>query len=779
MVDLPSIANRIPQVRAPESRVSPAQVADPYNSLAATLDKAGQTLMKDVAEPAALRAGLQSVTRTETGEVKVERAPIFGEAAHSYARGMRFAALTEAEGEVRRRDIAMREQFRNDPGAYDAQGRPTGGYLKAADEFRREQVKQWTQTAGAEVGLQVGRVIERETTTTYRGLLAEKERLDLQRATRSIEGEIEITKNEMYALAASGGTGTADFQERQAKVRRLYGELVDNPRLAYPRERADAEIKHLDSELRAHATVHSITQVMERDGAEAAMRAAEKIRTDPSLNLTREQRDAYYSRAVAAINKTVTQATGIAKNIQTEIQSIDKLAADGITPEPARIANLRQAVAESKNPELQRQFDAMQATLPIVQAWRQMSPAQLEQELSALERQNREHGNERTQALLATGQKLLTRMRTEIQRDPLGWANRAGVVTVPPIEWGSERATDDMRHRAAIAETVAQRFGTPVQYLTPDERRGLDVAVSSGTVPMQQVAQLINAGFGPRAPAVFREVSQQAPVLAHMGGLLSGGLFGGGSQTFANDVAEGVALMRRSQMTPQQRAAAGLPPGEASDLPQWARGTAPSANVARFENERRVDQFGNAFIMVPDTGRAAAQSAKAAFVVRALRQNHDPSITSPTPETAKAYNDALQEGAGATFVQDGRKRVQYGGVTGYGTRPGTWFAANKVLVPGNVRADRFGDVIGAIRDDDLKLLPVSPMAADGRVYSARDLQGAVPVAVPGGYRFAVGDPVSDDPKWIRGADGRPFVLDFDAMSEKLRQRVPGAFTGTR
>jgi hypothetical protein len=53
------------------------------------------------------------------------------------------------------------------------------------------------------------------------------------------------------------------------------------------------------------------------------------------------------------------------------------------------------------------------------------------------------------------------------------------------------------------------------------------------------------------------------------------------------------------------------------------------------------------------------------------------------------------------------------------------------------------------------------------------------VATRGGYRFAAGDPASDDPKWIRGADGRPFVLDLERLEPALRKRVPGAYSGGR
>src|SRR5216684_4813462 len=107
---------------APVSHVSPAQVASPYFELAHALDKAGQTA-EQVAEPFAEQAGMKAVTRGPDGEVQVERAPIFGEAAKAYSRGVKMGTLAEAEGDVRRQDIAMREKFRDDP----------QGYLKAAE----------------------------------------------------------------------------------------------------------------------------------------------------------------------------------------------------------------------------------------------------------------------------------------------------------------------------------------------------------------------------------------------------------------------------------------------------------------------------------------------------------------------------------------------------------------------------------------------------------------------------------------------------------------------
>jgi hypothetical protein len=55
------------------------------------------------------------------------------------------------------------------------------------------------------------------------------------------------------------------------------------------------------------------------------------------------------------------------------------------------------------------------------------------------------------------------------------------------------------------------------------------------------------------------------------------------------------------------------------------------------------------------------------------------------------------------------------------------------------------------------------------------LHGAVPVAVPGGYRFATGDPRGDDPAYIGDAQGNAFVLPLEQLTPVLRTRVPEAF----
>ncbi len=139
-------------------------------------------------------------------------------------------------------------------------------------------------------------------------------------------------------------------------------------------------------------------------------------------------------------------------------------------------------------------------------------------------------------------------------------------------------------------------------------------------------------------------------------------------------------------------------------------------------------------------------------------------------EATEIYGRALQEAAGARFDAEG----QWGGV---GTvNRGWWSGRYQVVVPSSIRADRFGDVIDALRDSDLQDLADPPRTADGRKFTAADLKGATAIATAGGYMFALGDPASGDPQLIP-AGGKPFVLDLESLLDQLGPRVPGAIRG--
>lgn len=283
-------------VQAPTSGVSPGQIAAPYQQLANSLKLTGEAA-EATAENLATQEGLKAVTKDAQGNIQIEQAPIIGPASHYYHAAVKMAALVEADGDAKRQDIALRQQFRNDPQGYDA----------AATAFRQKLQADYTAKAGADVGLAVGKTVEATTTQTYRGLLNEKERLDLQRADKTIEAGIASNRDDAIALSRGGDTTSDAFKAAVGNVEALTAERVKNPRLAYPQDKAAYDLEHFHGELKANGFLYHIDQVYQtapsrEEGAKTAMEAAKSILTDTSLKLTEQERNAYYHKAVGEIH---------------------------------------------------------------------------------------------------------------------------------------------------------------------------------------------------------------------------------------------------------------------------------------------------------------------------------------------------------------------------------------------------------------------------------------------------------------------------------------------
>jgi|GEM_PF-3262535 len=442
------------------------------------------------------------------------------------------------------------------------------------------------------------------------------------------------------------------------------------------------------------------------------------------------------------------------RKLAVEIDAIEKqLAQSGIQPPQEQVLSLQARVANTNDPELAARLQRTEAVLKLSENLKKSPLADAEAQLSAIDKLIEEKGGS-PDALAARNavSGIVRRMKEELGKNPLGWADRTGLSKVPPIDFTTDGAIYQLRNRVAQAEAVATHYGVQPNYLLPQERAALEQIAAKGGDDLIKVSRFIADATGDRAPQVLREIGQQSPVVAHIGMLTRDG----GAEHFALDVAE--ALKVRSN--PEAK------------LPKWFTDRPPEKVLdAQLKASRAL--FGTAFSLLPETQRAAETAAAAAFQSRALRRSLDPVLASP--DARDTFARTLQEAAGASYDRDGN---QFGGVVNIG---GGFFAARpqtQVLVPANVKADRFGDVLSTITNDDLKTLPMPPLSPDGKDYTALDLQRARPVAVPGGYRFALGD-LDGDPKWMRGADGKPFVLPSLFIEYTLRQRVPDAFRGGR
>jgi hypothetical protein len=328
--------------RAPESRISTGDIVGPYQRMANSLDKLG-TGLEDMAVPLAERAGAQAVTRDAQGNIQVERAPIFGKAGDAYARAVRMAALAEGEGAAKRADIDLREKYRDNP----------QGYANAAQSFKDATVKQYSAAAGPEVGSAVGQAIDNTTTMTYRGLLNEKERLDLQRAESRMSAGMNDAANEMKQLARANAPtdpGSA-FDQAHQKYQTLSDERAGNPRLAYSREEQASDMGKLESEIGAQRYLYHVDQTYKKAGYEAAAEDASDVLTNPQYKfLTEPQRQAYYNHAMSEIrvNHAVQQQDVAAMRQQFEV--LKDRQARGETISPDEIWTVRNGFEKLNNP---------------------------------------------------------------------------------------------------------------------------------------------------------------------------------------------------------------------------------------------------------------------------------------------------------------------------------------------------------------------------------------------------------------------------------------------
>ncbi len=338
----------------------------------------------------------------------------------------------------------------------------------------------------------------------------------------------------------------------------------------------------------------------------------------------------------------------------------------------------------------------------------------------------------------------LDKQRKAINTDQLGYAaDKRLIPAVAPIDFQGFAASGDtltlaaqFRDRTAQARAVAGELSRSPQFLRPDERDRLKEIVTKGGPQAMALAGAIVKGADNDATAILREISPDAPLLAQAGNIIANG----GSLSAARDAFEAARIKTET----------------GKDLPAVDRSLAGKAVR---------DTFGSAFALQGDDGGRIRATADAIAKTRIFSGSVNPKSS----EAETIYRRALQEAAGASF----HGGVQYGGVIDY--KPGYW-SSYKVPVPSDMRADRFRDVIGSLRDDDLKSLPVPPQTAGGKSYGARDIAGAVPIAVRGGYRFAMGDPSSNDPQYIRGADGALFVLPFSLL-KSIAPRISGSLLG--
>ncbi|MEP3073788.1 MAG: hypothetical protein ABJQ26_13435, partial [Maricaulis sp.] len=379
-------------------------------------------------------------------------------------------------------------------------------------------------------------------------------------------------------------------------------------------------------------------------------------------------------------------------------------------------------------------------------------------ELEALENEQRARLQDAGSATPYQARQLATlgRVRTQLQsglaNDPLSTAVRAGVAEVPPLNMLDEAGmpsmeilTQSLAERAATARVVAANYGlASPRYFTGAERRQLTEAVGAGDVERFAMARSIVDALGPDAPQALGEIAPDEPSLAHLGGLLTAG-----ATAAAEDMARGLQLREVD--------------GWESRLPRTNDAAAGGNTLAEIQ----LAFFGDMGESLPETAAAVTLAAGNIYDARATRQG-----LTRDDFNRDLYERALNEALGAVFLSDGRRQVQFGGMGEMDGR-GLFGRDYPLIAPNWLRADRLGDVLGGLGDDDLAALPARPRDGVGEPLTAQALRGAYFLpAGEGRYFIGFGRRNAVNPTVALDEAGAPYELDLAALRGRISTQHP-------
>ena len=314
MVDLPGIPNTLPELRAPQSRVSPGQIASPYQELAANLDRAGEVLSKDVAVPAAQRAGVESVTLDKDGQPVVQQQPlIIGEAGAAFARAARTTALAKAEPAIEEAATRIRLAHPADPEMV----------RRAGDEYVKDMVgRQSDPLLKSALELAGNRAMA----ANVRTAIVQADAVNTREFVASAESRLTAANDKAIALARQpGGISTPEYAQTVADRAAIYRELVADPRARYPQSRADQEIREQSDYEKGQAVIGHVVDLYKTKGnAAEARKALMDWAWGPGsekLSLSEQKRNHIVAEGVSALERATAEDTVELKDFRASVSS--------------------------------------------------------------------------------------------------------------------------------------------------------------------------------------------------------------------------------------------------------------------------------------------------------------------------------------------------------------------------------------------------------------------------------------------------------------------------
>lgn len=570
---------------------------------------------------------------------------------------------------------------------------------------------------------------------------------------RQVEAEQRASYDEIYAtrmnsaarLAARAGEG--DEQTRQRTEAALAAELdgiertIDaSPMTPLEKSRRKREARSDVFSARVLGGFDNLTDPAERaqyvkafqeqwkngEGFAASIDAQDYQRINAELVRGAKADEVEAGKRAAALDKAVTAQLGfLKKGYPVSRETRNAMAAE---------------IGQTGDAALQQRLAFLDGLSDWQRAYIAERPEVVDAQISLMrDRIASEGANEAALTTLDVMEGLSDEMRKGLSADPLTWAQRAGVTDVAPLDLtDGATLTAGLPDRAATAHAIADHYGIEPRFFTPAEVDEIKKKLNETPLAMPSLASSIVAGLGTDAPAALAEISKDAPVLAHIGGLIAAT----GEQRLAVEAAEALEMRRQK--------------GYKSALPTDGKLRAAA-----------LGQLGGALAILPGMSEQVLETAAAVFERRAAMRGLplDDFATEGAPSRA-LFVQALDETLGAHVVDD----VKYGGLTEVN--------GHTTVAPPDLPADSLQDMLLDLSNDDL-LFQEGVGSVNGVPVKLEQLRRGRLVltsAKDGRYRIALGDMEGGDPRYVTTPTGGVFELDARMLARSQAgrpQETPG------
>jgi hypothetical protein len=429
---------------------------------------------------------------------------------------------------------------------------------------------------------------------------------------------------------------------------------------------------------------------------------------EPLFGLDYTETQSFKKSLSAEMSAGIAIAKGQASDVEDLIGDQEDILTGGGMPDPEKIAGL---VTQIDNlgefgAKAQGMIVSLADKMQLSDVYRRMTPSDLKNEVDALAFGIPGEGKTGLDTLaeterLAFATKMLDTMRTEIKKDPNGYAARSGMTYIDPADGKTKRVEvkpinfsdpSSWSDRVTVARVVASKYSQPPKYFSPEELTGLNTVLETGDRLAKQgiLAAVVSSG-GNVAPDLLREIAPNNPEFAQIGALSLSG-----SQSAADAALRGMEVL-----------AAG------NDLP----GFTPTNTQLPFG-----EMMGQSMTFLPTSRGLIEKTARLIYADKVQKNGY-------TEFEENAWKMSIQEAAGSNG--------EFGGIQMVG--------AVETLIPTDITAEQFNKAM-----DDLDLLTIKAMTATPKMTEGQLVSQEMIDAIKedyevyaignGQYRFIMGNP---------------------------------------